>query len=134
MRDLLEISSRPAVTVTEDADLEIIASLMREHQVGCVFVIDDGGRVSGVVTDHDIVVRALARGWGVGTQARHIMSTDVACIGHDRTVCDAGLQMAIHHHHRLPVVDESGRPLGVVANDDLSRARSAAADGCSLGL
>jgi CBS domain-containing protein len=103
--------------------LEQAASIMREHNVGGVPVVDEHGHAIAMVTDRDICMTALAcrrvlAQIGVMTAASRRMYAIETRDSLDR----AHELMCKHHVRRLPVVDRCGRLIGIVSITDLIRA------------
>jgi CBS domain-containing protein len=98
------------------------ARLMWEHDVGSLPVVDDDGRLCGMVTDRDLCMGAYTQGQPLAainvatTMARHVVKAEV----HDEAKRVLEL-MARHRVRRIPVVDEHDRPIGIVAIHDLAR-------------
>jgi CBS domain-containing protein len=92
---------------------------MKDKDIGTVIVVD-GDRIEGVVTDRDIVVRALADGRDPGqTPTKGISSDNPLTVSPDDDVTAAGDLMRDHKVRRVPVV-ENGKPVGVVSIGDLA--------------
>jgi CBS domain-containing protein len=87
-------------------------------------VVDDEGRVAGVVTDRDIALRAVGRELSPDTEVGAIMSREVASVSLTADIGTAARQMATRACRRLPVVDDRGRVVAVVSADDLYRVGS----------
>jgi CBS domain-containing protein len=106
------------------------AKAMREHGTGDVLVIDDG-QLKGLVTDRDIVVRAVAVGRDPGsTPVSEICSPDLVTVTPDDEADTAVRRMRERAVRRVPVV-EDGRPVGVLSIGDMAierDERSALAD------
>lgn len=123
------MSTRP-VSVGPHTSLAEAARMMRDADIGDVLVVDDG-KLCGIVTDRDIVVRALAEGMDPGDTTVHaICSSDMVTIPPDDTLEHATALMREHALRRLPVTDD-GQLLGMVTLGDLAREkdpRSALAD------
>lgn len=117
VRDLI---TRPAVTCIRHATLQTIAQEMHDSNVSSVVVVDKEQRPIGVVTDRDIVVRALARGLPLTTSADSIMEHSVARVHWDADIDTAIHQMSLWACRRVPVVNDDGRIVGVVTIDDLA--------------
>jgi signal-transduction protein with cAMP-binding, CBS, and nucleotidyltransferase domain len=117
VRDLI---TRPAVTCGRTATLPEIAREMHENNVGSVVVVDKEKKPIGIVTDRDIVVRALARGLPMTTTADTVMTHSVARVHWDSEADDALHQMSLWACRRIPVVNDEGRIAGVVTLDDLT--------------
>jgi CBS domain-containing protein len=93
---------------------------MRQLDVGSLVVVDESGAVAGVLTDRDIVVRALAEGRDPNTTTvQEICSKELSTISPDDSVDDAVRLMREKSVRRLPVV-EGGRPVGIVSIGDLA--------------
>ncbi|WP_371680409.1 CBS domain-containing protein [Streptomyces sp. NBC_01276] len=118
-RRVHEVMTGNPVTVDRQTSLAEAARVMRDASIGDVLVLD-GGRLCGIVTDRDIVVRALAevRDPAV-TTVGEICSTEPVTIGPDEHVDRAVEVMRRHALRRLPVVGEDGGLVGIVTLGDL---------------
>lgn len=114
-----EIATKPAVYCLPTNTIEHAARAMREHDVGCLVVVDLDQRPIGLVTDRDLVVRGIASGRPVATPIDSVMSHDLVSISADRDPLDAATHMATRGCRRLPVVDDAGKLVGIVTFDDL---------------
>jgi CBS domain-containing protein len=95
------------------------ARAMRDADVGDV-IVSDGDTIKGILTDRDIVVRAVAEGRNpADVRVGEICSPDVQTLTPDATADDALRLMREHAVRRVPVVD-GGRPVGVVTLGDLA--------------
>lgn len=104
--------------------LQLVATLMRDHDCAAVPIVC-AGEVVGIVTDRDIACRAVARGWNAAEiPASAIMSSPLVAIHPDETFDDAAQVMKENRVHHLPVIDEDGRLLGIIAQSDLGRRMS----------
>ena len=109
-------ASLPASATVADA-----AKQMRELDIGDVLV-EQEGRLAGIVTDRDIVVRAIAEGRDVTSKLGDIVSSEVVCITPAESADDAIRLMRERALRRVPVV-ENGRPVGIVSLGDLAEER-----------
>lgn len=113
------MTSRPRC-VTPDTTLKQVAEVMESDDIGAVPVLD-GEQLSGMITDRDIVIRAVAKGKNTdGMPVREIFSRDVVSVGPDDDLSDALQLMATHQVRRLPVVDEDNRLVGIVSQADVA--------------
>jgi CBS domain-containing protein len=115
-----DFSHTPAVTSPPGRPIVEIAGIMRDLDVGSVIVVDDAGRVGGIVTDRDLAVRGLAAGLDPTTPVEAVMSASVVTAGPDTDVFEAAEALSVAGCRRLPIVDDAGHPIGIVTVDNLS--------------
>ena len=95
------------------------ARLMDDRDIGALGVMEEG-RLVGVLTDRDIVIRALARNRDpFALTAGDLASGDVVAVSIDASVEEAERRMRQRAVRRLFIVAEDGRPLGILTVDDL---------------
>jgi len=117
-----EIMSPNPTSVTPDTSLVDAARLMKDENIGVIPVVDslDSRRLIGVVTDRDIAVRAVAEGRdGSTTSVGHIMTSDVRTSGPNDSVNDVMALMGREQIRRVPIVDERGALVGIIAQADI---------------
>lgn len=115
-----DIASGKLAVIEARATVVRAAREMKERDVGLLAVVD-GGRITGVVTDRDLVVRAVAAGLDPAcTQVRRAASSSPVFCRSDATLKEAAALMERKKVRRLLVVDEENRPTGVVALSDLA--------------
>jgi CBS domain-containing protein len=117
---LRELATCPAVTCSSSATVAEAAVVMAGANVGFLMVVDAADRPVGVLTDRDIVVRAVARGRDHAAVA-DVMSRHPMTVRDDASVTDAAQLMADRQCRRLGVVDDAGAMIGVLSLDDLLR-------------
>ncbi|MFF0217634.1 CBS domain-containing protein [Streptomyces vinaceus] len=114
-----EVMTGNPVTVEQLTTLAEAARVMRDAGIGDVLVVDQG-RLRGILTDRDIVVRALAEGRDPAeTDVRAICSTDPLTVRPDDSVDQAVDLMRRHALRRLPVQADDGELVGIVTLGDL---------------
>jgi CBS domain-containing protein len=116
MRAIDAIRKAPC-TISSDATLAQAALLMDEHVVGALVVIDDD-RPVGILTDRDLVVRAVARMLPADARVDAVMTSKPVTLSADADVRDAFKLFHSHPFRRLPLVD-AGRVVGMITADDL---------------
>lgn len=116
-----ELATCPATTCPPTAGVEDAARLMTEANVGFLCVVDDEDRPVGVLTDRDIVVRAVARHRTGEATVADVMTRHPASVGEHATVTDAASVMSDHQCRRVVITDDAGRIVGVLSLDDLLR-------------
>lgn len=118
-QSIREIMTAEPRTVEPSATLVDAARAMQDNDVGAVLVVDRG-TVTGILTDRDIVVRAVAQGADPSTTTvADVCSGDVTALTVDQTVDDAIRLVREHAIRRIPVVQD-GRPAGIVTIGDLA--------------
>jgi len=115
-----DIMTREPRTVREATSVVEAARVMRDEDVGSVPVVE-GDRLVGMVTDRDIALRVVAEGRGLDTTVADVASRAVVAIDPQQEVEEAMRLMAEHQLRRLPVCEEDGRLVGVVAQADVAR-------------
>ncbi|MGW7441978.1 CBS domain-containing protein [Kitasatospora sp. NPDC054795] len=117
-----EIMTTNPVAVGPLTSLTEAARRMRDADIGDVLVVDDG-RLRGLVTDRDLLVRAMAEGKDPGqTTVHEVCSDDLVRVGPDDDVARAVDLMRDHALRRLPVTEDE-RPVGIVSLGDLALER-----------
>ena len=115
-----EIMTNLVQTLKPRDTVQDAAVLMREYDIGDVLICDDAG-LKGIVTDRDIVVRALAQSGDLGKIAvGDIMSGKPVCCEADDTINQAATIMEEHQIRRLPVLGKDGRLAGIVSLGDIA--------------
>jgi CBS domain-containing protein len=113
-----EVMTPNPKTVGPTDSIQTAAQVMRDEDTGVVPVVEHG-RVTGVVTDRDIVLRAVADG-DFQAEVEDVVSDDVITCTPDMSTADAAELMSEHQIRRLPVVDADERLVGIVSLGDLA--------------
>jgi CBS domain-containing protein len=118
-QQIRDVMSRDLVTLPADATVIEASQAMQQRDIGDVLVTDED-RLIGVLTDRDIVVRAIAEGHDP-TQARigDFVTMDLATLTPDAEVTEAVAMMRDTAVRRVPVVEDD-RPVGIVSIGDLA--------------
>jgi CBS domain-containing protein len=117
-----EIMTRDPRTTTPDASLQDAARLMKQANVGLIPVVEGKGsnNLVGVITDRDIAIRVVADGRdATSTTVREAMSGSPSTCRHDDDVDDVMELMGKEQLRRVPIVDERGSLVGIVAQADI---------------
>ncbi|GGZ46084.1 oxidoreductase [Streptomyces bluensis] len=117
-------------TVEPQTSVAVVARMMRDENIGAVLVAE-GEQLRGLVSDRDLVVRAVAGGGDPDrTTVADACSEDLVVVGPDDDVDRAVEVMREHAVRRVPVVDEGHHPVGIVSIGDLAIERD---PGSALG-
>ena len=125
--NISELMSKDPCTVSPDTPVSEAARLMKEEDVGMVPVIErvggaeTRGRLVGVITDRDIAIRTVAEGRASDSPVRDVMSSGVRTAKPSDSVESVMELMGREQVRRVPIVDERGSLVGVVAQADLAR-------------
>ena len=110
-----------AISITADESAAAAARIMARNNVGALPVRGPGGRLCGIVTDRDLVLRCLASGEAPGcVPVGRIMTSKVAFTTPEESIFTAAEKMGKEQVRRLPVVSD-GRLVGMVSLSDVSR-------------
>ncbi|HSQ99861.1 MAG TPA: CBS domain-containing protein [Sphingomicrobium sp.] len=115
-----EVMTRDVQTVRPDQPVQEAASFMLSADAGSI-PVTDGERLIGMITDRDIAVRGIAKGYGPDTPVRELMTNELICAREDDDVDDVAGKMSEAQVRRLPVIDQEDRLCGIVSLGDLSR-------------
>ena len=114
-----EIMTRDVRTASPGMPLQEVAVLMRDGDMGSVPVVDDG-KLIGIVTDRDMVIRILANGKGADRPVSEAMTTEIVTVGPDDFVFEAIRLMGDKQVRRIPVVEKDGQLTGIIAMADVA--------------
>ena len=127
-----EVMIPAVVTIEATATLMDAARRMKEANVGVLPIVDSGGILRGMITDRDLVVRALAESVDPArTPVADCATRDLVCARPDSSIEDAMEVMAECQVGRLPVVDHDDRLVGIVTLSSMAL-RSREDDGEAL--
>ena len=136
-----DIMTRDVTVAERSTTLEEVARMMRDEDTGVIPVVEPGetpsdsvtevqkvpartasnGRLVGLITDRDIVIRALAEGRDArGTRAEEVMTTDLHTVRPNDRVIEAIRRMGDKQVRRLPVVDREGNLRGIISMADIA--------------
>lgn len=128
MATLKDIMTKDLTTVDGKTTLREVAQKMKADDIGNVLIME-GDRLVGIVTDRDIVVRAVADGKDTNAPVSDFATRDVFTMPCNTTLEEAAKAMADKQLRRLPVTDsETGKIGGIVSLADLSTRASGNAD------
>ena len=112
-----EVMVKAPVTLPVDATIHEAATVMDRAAVGAIIILD-GERPVGLVTDRDLVTRALARRLPPDARVDGVMSSGVVCVDADAELSEISSILSAHPFRRVPVVEHE-RIVGMVTLDDL---------------
>jgi CBS domain-containing protein len=137
-----DVMTNSVVTTSPSAPFKYVLRIMQDHRISGVPVVDDAGRLVGIVTEADLLRaesaepprRNLFREWFLSPRrlavierrpedlrAEHVMTRDVVAVSPETPVTDAARTLLEARVKRLPVTDEAGRVVGIVSRADLLR-------------
>lgn len=110
--------------IDRDKNVSYAAKMMRDEDVGIAPIVE-GDQLVGVVTDRDIAIKVVAEGKDPkAVCALEIASTNLVTVDPSQDLDEALRLMAEHQVRRLPVVEEDGKLVGVLAQADIARTGS----------
>jgi CBS domain-containing protein len=114
-----DVMTKSVATIRPEATIKDAASIMQQHNVGSIPVVDTNGLV-GIVTDRDIVVRNIAAGQDPqSTLVKNVMTSQVTTVTPDEDVHAISQMMSTRQIRRVPVV-ENQRLVGMVSLGDIA--------------
>jgi acetoin utilization protein AcuB len=112
--------STPAVTIRPDVDYKKALGLMDGHRLHHLPVVDEGGRLLGILAERDLLVAAV-RFMTSRVDVADVMHRPVITVAPSTPIIEAARQMVEHKIGGLPVVD-GGAVVGVITETDIFRA------------
>jgi len=120
-KKISELMTPNPCAIDADKPVAYAARMLKDEDVGLAPIVE-GDRLVGTLTDRDIVTRVVAEGKDPqSVTVREVASTDVVTIDPEQDLSEALRLMASNQVRRLPVVEEDGRLVGVVAQADVAR-------------
>jgi len=120
-KSVQELMTSNPCSIDTDKSVAYAAKMMRDEDVGLAPIVE-GNRLVGTVTDRDITIRVVAEGKDPeSTKVTDIASTKLVTVEPQQDLDEALQLMAKHQVRRLPVVEEGGRLVGVVAQADVAK-------------
>jgi CBS domain-containing protein len=120
-KTVTDIMSANPCAIDADKPVAYAAQMMKQEDVGLAPIVE-GDRLVGALTDRDIVTRVVAEGKDPqSVKVRDVASTDLVTIDPQEDLDEALRLMASYQVRRLPVVEEDGRLVGVLAQADVAR-------------
>lgn len=108
--------------VKPDTNLNQVAKLMSENHVGCIPVCDENDCICGIVTDRDILLRAVACEKDTkNCPVSDVMTCNVCTCTEDDEMTNAESKMSQNQIRRLPVCDKNNKVVGILTLGDLAQ-------------
>jgi len=116
-----DIMTRNVTTCSLSTNIQKIAQLMRFEDIGAIPVLNEEGRLEGIVTDRDIVIGGLTKDKAdLELKAEDCMSTDLYVAQQNYRLVDVIREMGDHQIRRVPVVDSRNRLVGIISMADVA--------------
>jgi CBS domain-containing protein len=119
-KSIREAMTSSPTTVELSTTAREAAELMRSKDVGSLPVVE-GDRLVGMITDRDLALRLVGEGRSADTPVGELASKDVVTIDPQQEVVEAARLMAEHQLRRLPVCEEDGKLVGILAQADVAQ-------------
>ena len=118
--DIRALGLGPAISVRADATLQEAVSTLQKEHIGCVLVVDEGGKLTGIFTERDLLTRVALRSldW-TSERVRDYMTADPETLHPEDRIAWALKLMHVGGYRHVPLTDDAGRPVGVVSIKDI---------------
>jgi len=126
-----EVMTAQVATASPRTTIAEVAATMAKIESGAVPVVDDG-KVVGLITDRDIVIRVVAEKRTFDTPVSEVMTEGVETCREDDNVADANAKMGAKQIRRLVVLSETGKLAGILSLGDIAVDYGAKAVGRTL--
>ena len=111
-----DIMTRDVVCARPDLSIPALTRLLVQNHIGCIPIVDEGGRPKGIVTKLDLIERPFA-----GLTAADVMMPLAIVLNEQATIAHAAAVMSIEDFHHVMVVDRGGVLIGIVSTMDIAR-------------
>lgn len=120
-----EAMTRDVRIANPEQSIHDVARIMAQFDVGSL-PVGENDRLVGIITDRDIAVRAVAEGKSPdSTKVREVMSQDIKYCFEDEEISEVAQNMGVIQVHRLPVLNQDKRLVGIVALADIANCEGA---------
>jgi CBS domain-containing protein len=114
---------RTVTSCTDRDTLEEAAALLWRHNIGCLPVLGDDGRLIGMITDRDIMIAAFLQGAPLRSMTvSSVMVKEVMTCRADDEIDVIVQQLLARRLRRIPVIDADRRVVGIISLNDIARA------------
>jgi CBS domain-containing protein len=120
-RAIREVMTPDPTTVEPGTSAQEAARKMKSEDVGSLPIVD-GGRLVGMITDRDLALRLVAEGKSADTAVGELGSRELVTIDPQQDLGEAARLMSEHQLRRLPVCEEDGKLVGILAQADVAQA------------
>ena len=120
-RAIREVMTPDPTTVEPGTSAQDAARKMKSEDVGSLPIVD-GGRLVGMITDRDLALRLVAEGKSADTPVGELGSRELVTIDPQQDLVEAARLMSEHQLRRLPVCEEDGKLVGILAQADVAQA------------
>lgn len=110
------LGPRSPLCLSPDAALSEAVRLMREHHIGCVLAVEDE-RLAGILTERDLLLKL--EGGDLSRPLRDLMTANPEVLHPDDPIVYALHRMSVGGYRHVPLVDDRGRPVGIVSVKDI---------------
>ena len=114
-----EIMTQNVTTASRETSLREVAVLMRDGDMGALPIVENG-KLVGIVTDRDMVVRAVAENKSSDTSIGDVMTAEIFAVKEDDFVFEAIRLMGDKQVRRVPIINEAGELTGIIAMADVA--------------
>ncbi len=114
-----EIMTRSVTTATRETSVRDAAILMRDGDMGAMPIVENG-KLVGIVTDRDIVVRGVAENKSSDAPIGDVMTAEIFSVGEDDFVFEAIRLMGDKQVRRVPITNKTGELVGIIAMADVA--------------
>ena len=114
-----EIMTRNVTTANRETSIKDVAILMRDGDMGAMPIVENG-KLVGIVTDRDIVVRGVAEDKASDTPIGDVMTTEIFAVKEDDFAFEAIRLMGDKQVRRVPIINNTGELVGIIAMADVA--------------
>lgn len=118
-RSVSALNPKNPFTVKETATLKETIVLLSNNKIGCVIVCDSSEKIKGIFTERDLLLKVVAKGVSMDSLVSEFMTKDPMTVEPNETIAFALNLMSHGGFRHLPVIDQTGSPIGIISVKDV---------------
>ena len=119
-RSVGALNPTPPLTLAEDGWALDAVKILQDHRIGCVVIVDRTGKLKGIFSERDAVLKLLRAGVGLaGTPITKVMTPNPKTIQMTTPIAHALNLMSAGGYRHMPIIDDEGIPVGIISIKDI---------------
>ena len=118
-RSVGTLGPKTPICLPHDAALKQALALLKQHKIGALIITDSAGKVSGIFSERDVILRVACEKLDPTTPMERLMTAKPKTVQMTTTIAHALQLISEQGYRHLPIIDDEGFPLGMISIKDL---------------